>query len=850
MPKKLVIVESPAKAKTVAGYLGPDFVVESSIGHIRDLPERASDIPKDKRARYGALGVAIDEGFEPYYVVDPDKKRVVAGLKRKLADAEELLLATDEDREGEAIAWHLLQELKPKVPVRRMVFHEITRQAIEEALDNPRPVDERLVDSQETRRILDRLYGYEVSPVLWKKVMPRLSAGRVQSVATRLVVQRERERMAFVSAAYWDLDALFEPGRFKARLVALDGKRVARGRDFGPDGRLKGDARQLEELEARGLADRLRSVAFSVRSVEESPYTRRPAAPFMTSTLQQEGARKLRFSAQTTMRIAQRLYERGYITYMRTDSTTLSETAIAAARAQARELYGAGSVPKAPRRYDRKVKNAQEAHEAIRPAGERFRLPDDVRGELDRDEHALYELIWMRTVASQMADARGQTVSVRLGAVSTAGEEAEFGVSGTVITFPGFLAAYEEGRDDEVADREERRLPSLRPGDSVQAISLEPQGHETSPPARYTEATLVQALEDRGIGRPSTYASILSTIVDRGYVVKRGAALVPTFLAFAVTQLLEGHYERLVDYDFTARMEDDLDRIAAGEEERVDWLTRFYRGQNGEPGLHALVTEQLDEIDARAVNSIEIPGSDIVVRVGRYGPYLERGEERASLPEEVVPDELTPQRAAELLGRPGEGRVLGTDPETGHTIVVRTGRYGPYVTEELPEDAEEKPRTASLLASMAPETVSLEEASRLLSLPRLVGTAPDGEPVLVRNGRYGPYVEKAKETRSLDAEEQIFEISLDEALALLAAPKARRGRGAPRAPLRDLGRDPSFGRPVLVKEGRFGPYVTDGETNASLRGGDSVESLTLDRAVELLAARRASGPAKRRRGRK
>jgi DNA topoisomerase-1 len=846
MPKRLVIVESPAKAKTIAGYLGPDFVVESSVGHIRDLPERASEIPKDKRAKYGALGVAIDEGFEPYYVVDPGKKRVVAALKQKLKDADELLLATDEDREGEAIAWHLVQELKPKVPVRRMVFHEITRQAIEEALDNPRPVDERLVDSQETRRILDRLYGYEVSPVLWKKVMPRLSAGRVQSVATRLVVQRERERMAFVSAAYWDIEGLFDPSRFSARLVALDGTRIAQGRDFGADGGLKGNARQLDEGAARGLADRLGGAAFSVRSVDEKPYTRRPAPPFMTSTLQQEGARKLRFSAQTTMRVAQRLYERGYITYMRTDSTTLSETALAAARGQAGELYGPEYVPDKPRHYDRKVKNAQEAHEAIRPAGERFRLPDAVRGELNRDEYALYELIWMRTVASQMTDARGQTVSLRLGATSTAGEDAEFGVSGTVITFPGFLAAYEEGRDDEVADDEQRRLPHLQPGDAVEPLTLEPQGHETSPPARYTEATLVKALEDRGIGRPSTYASILSTIVDRGYVVKRGAALVPSFLAFAVTQLLEEHYERLVDYGFTARMEDDLDRIAAGDEERIDWLTRFYRGQNGEPGLHALVTEHLDEIDARAINSIEIPGSDIVVRVGRYGPYLERGDERASLPEDVVPDELTPQRAEELLARSGEGRELGTDPATGHAIVVRSGRYGPYVTEELPEGATEKPRTASLFQSMSPETVSLDEALRLLSLPRLVGTAPDGEQVRARNGRYGPYVEKGSETRSLESEEQIFTISLDEALALLAAPKPRRGRGAPRAPLRELGQDPSSGRPVVMNEGRFGPYVTDGETNASLRGGDSVESLTLDRAVELLAERRARGPAKRR----
>jgi DNA topoisomerase I len=849
--KKLVIVESPAKAKTIARFLGPEFVVESSIGHIRDLPERASEIPKEERKRYGALGVAIDEGFEPYYVVDPDKKRVVAGLKRKLKDADELLLATDEDREGEAIAWHLLQELKPKVPARRMVFHEITKQAIQEALERPRPVDERLVDSQETRRILDRLYGYEVSPVLWKKVMPRLSAGRVQSVATRLVVERERERMAFVSAAYWDIEGLFDPGRFTARLVALDGRRIAQGRDFGPDGRLKADVRKLEEPEARGLVERLEGASFAVRSVDEKPYTRRPAPPFMTSTLQQEASRKLRFTAQTTMRVAQRLYERGYITYMRTDSTTLSETALTAARAQARELYGADYVPDAPRRYDRKVKNAQEAHEAIRPAGDRFRLPDEVRGELDRDEQALYELIWMRTVASQMADARGQTVSLRLGATSSSGEDAEFGVSGTVITFRGFLAAYEEGRDEEASDDEERRLPQLERGAAVEALRLEPEGHETSPPARYTEATLVKALEDRGIGRPSTYASILSTILDRGYVIKKGTALVPTFLAFAVVQLLEGHYGQLVDYDFTARMEDDLDRIAAGEEQRVDWLRRFYRGENGRPGLHTMVTEHLDEIDARAVNSIPIPGSDIVVRVGRYGPYLERGEQRASLPDDIVPDELKPERAEELLARPADERVLGEDPETGRKVVVRSGRYGPYVTEELSDASTEKPRTASLFAAMSPETVTLEEALRLLSLPRVVGEV-DGEPVLAMNGRYGPFIKKDKETRSLASEEQIFAIDLDEALALLAAPKTRRGRAASSAPLRELGEEPSSGRPVVVREGRFGPYVTDGETNASLRAGDAVESLTLDRAVELLAERRARGskpsrrPAKRR----
>jgi DNA topoisomerase I len=818
MSKKLVIVESPAKAKTIAGYLGPEFEVESSIGHIRDLPKRASDVPKEERKRFGALGVDLEDQFKPYYIVDPDKKKVIAALKSKLKGAAELLLATDEDREGEAIAWHIQEVLQPKVPTRRMVFHEITKGAIEDALGHTREIDKCLVDSQETRRILDRLYGYEVSPVLWKKVMPGLSAGRVQSVATRLVVERERERMEFVSAAYWDIEGMFDPGRFAARLVALDGKRIAQGRDFGPDGQLaRPDARQLAEADARALAAGLEGAEFAVRSVEEKPYTRRPAPPFMTSTLQQEASRKLRFTAQTTMRVAQRLYERGYINYMRTDSTTLSAT----------------------------VKNAQEAHEAIRPAGERFRTPDHVRGELDRDEQALYELVWMRTVASQMSDARGQTVSLRLGATAAGGEDAEFGVSGTVITFRGFLAAYEEGRDEAADEDEERRLPHLKVGDSLQALSLDPQGHETSPPARYTEPTLVKALEDRGIGRPSTYASILGTILDRGYVMKRGMALVPTFLAFAVTKLLEQHYEQLVDYDFTARMEDDLDRIAEGEEQRVDWLTRFYRGNDGDPGLHTMVTKQLDEIDARAVNSIALPRSDIVVRVGRYGPYLERGESRASLPDEIAPDELTPEKAEELLARPSDERTLGSDPETGRPVLVRNGRYGPYVTEELPEDADEKPKTASLFASMSPETVTLEEALKLLSLPRVVGES-EGEPIEARNGRYGPYIQQGKESRSLESEEQIFSITLDEAKALLAAPKQRRGRGAPRAPLRDLGADPSSGRSVVAKEGRFGPYVTDGETNASLRAGDAVESLTLDRAVELLAERRAKGPGKRR----
>ncbi len=840
-----MIVESPAKARTIAGYLGPGFVVESSVGHIRDLPERASEIPKDKRAKYGTLGVAIDEGFEPYYIVDPEKKRIVAELKRKLKDADELLLATDEDREGEAIAWHLLQELRPTVPVRRMVFHEITRPAIERALEDTREVDERLVDSQETRRILDRLYGYEVSPVLWKKVMPRLSAGRVQSVATRLVVEREHERMRFVSASYWDLEATFDPGAFKARLVQLDGKRVAQGRDFGPDGQLKNDAVGLDEAAVRALADGLASAEFSVRSVDEKPYSRRPSPPFMTSTLQQEASRKLRFTAQTTMRVAQRLYERGYITYMRTDSTSLSESALTAARRQATELFGADSVPSAPRQYDRRVKNAQEAHEAIRPAGDRFRAPTEVERELDRDELGLYELIWRCTLASQMVDAKGRTVSIRIGGVSGEGLDAEFGVSGTVITVRGFLVVYEEGRDEEPDEGAASDLPDLHPGDRVAPVALEPHGHETSPPPRYTEATLVKALEERGIGRPSTYASILATILDRGYVVKRGTALVPTFLAFAVTRLLEQHYGRLVDYDFTARMEDDLDRIAAGDEERVAWLTRFYNGEDGDPGLHQLVTEHLDDIDARAVNSIPIPRTDIVVRVGRYGPYLERGEQRAPVPADLAPDELTAERAEELLAQPAEGRVLGVDPETGRSVVLRTGRYGPYVTEEAAE-ADEKPRTASLLQSMSPESVTLDEAVRLLALPRVIGADPaDGEEIVAMNGRFGPFIKKGAETRSLEREEQLFTVTVEEALALLAQPKGRRARGVAKPPLRELGPDPGTGRPIVVKEGRFGQYVTDGETNASLRGSETVEGLTLDRAAELLTERRAKGPATR-----
>jgi DNA topoisomerase-1 len=842
--RRLVIVESPAKAKTIAGYLGPDFMVESSIGHVRDLPNSAAEIPTSRKSEpWARLGVDVEHDFRPLYVVDSRKKKVVSDLKQKLKAADELLLATDEDREGEAIAWHLVEVLKPKVPVRRMVFHEITRPAIERALDETRAIDERLVDAQETRRILDRLYGYEVSPVLWRKVMQGLSAGRVQSVATRLVVERERERMAFVAASYWDVEATFDPGAFTARLASVDGRRVAQGRDFDRRGRLTADdAVQLGEDDARALAAALAGAAYRVASVDEKPYTRRPAAPFMTSTLQQEASRKLRLSSQQTMRVAQRLYENGFITYMRTDSTTLSESALAAAREQARALYGADAVPAEPRRYERRVKNAQEAHEAIRPAGDRFRTPDEVKRELRGDELRLYELIWKRTVASQMADARGQTVSVRIAADAADGRAVEFATAGTVITHRGFLLAYEEGRDEPAVDAEERQLPPLQPGDALTATALEPEGHSTSPPARFTEATLVKALEERGIGRPSTYASIMGTILDRGYVRKQGQALVPEFLAFAVVNLLEQHFGRLVDYEFTARMEDDLDRIASGEEGRSAWLGRFYFGSDGEEGLKQLV-DDLGEIDARAINTLEL-GDGIVLRIGRYGPYLERDGRRQTLPPDIAPDELTLDRAKELLEQGAQERELGTDPTTGRAVVLRTGRYGPYVTESVEDGDGEKPRTASLLRSMSPETVTLEDALRLLSLPRTLGEA-DGEEVVAANGRYGPYVKKGKETRSLQSEEQLFTVTLAEALALLAAPRVR-GRRAAAAPLRELGADPASGRPLVVREGRFGPYVTDGETNASLRGGDTVEGVTPERAAELLQQRRERGTTPRR----
>jgi len=864
---KLVIVESPSKARTIAGYLGQGYVVESSVGHIRDMPDSAAEIPAKYRGEpWARLGVDVDHNFEPLFVVHSDKRQQVSKLKSLLKDADELLLATDEDREGEAIAWHLLEELKPKVPHSRMVFHEITPEAIARAIANPRQVDDGLVDAYQARRVLDRLYGYEVSPVLWKKVMPKLSAGRVQSVATRLVVDRERERIAFRAATYSDLEAEFatkdhgkktdEPTSFTASLVAVDGRRVAQGRDFTSAGQLKTtDVLHLDAEAAAALAQRLENAAFAVSSVERKPYRRSPYAPFRTTTLQQEASRKLGFSAKHTMSIAQRLYENGHITYMRTDSVTLSQTAISAARKQAAELYGANYVPDAPRTYASKVKNAQEAHEAIRPAGDSFRTPNQVRSELSSDERRLYELIWQRTVASQMKDATGESVSVRVAGTSTGNERAEFGATGKVINFYGFLKAYVEDTDD-AADRDdrERRLPPLAESDPLDVLRLAPAEHSTRPPARYTEASLVKELEDREIGRPSTYATIIGTILDRGYVFKKGTALVPSFLAFAVVTLLERHFGQLVDYEFTAHMEDVLDEIARGEAERVPWLRRFYfgtsqgEGDSADPGLKSLVGD-ISDIDAREVSSFPLAGSDIVVRVGRYGPYLERDGQRVNVPEDIAPDELTVEKAEELFNQPNGDVSLGTDPGSGREVVAKAGRFGPYVTELLPEDAPSsaKPRTASLLKSMALDTVTLDDALKLLSLPRTLGEL-DGEQVTVQNGRYGPYVKKGTDSRSLESEEQLFTLTLAEAKELFAQPKTRgRRTGAAAPPLRELGQDPATGKAMVIKDGRFGPYVTDGETNASLRKGDEVAAITDQRAAELLADRRAAPPTTRRR---
>ena len=957
MSTKLVIVESPNKVRSIAGYLGPEFDVEASVGHIRDLPQ-PSELPATmKKGPYGKFAVDVEDDFTPYYVVNPDKKKTVAQLKKALKEADELYLATDDDREGEAIAWHLQQVLKPKVPVRRMVFTEITREAVTRALDNTRELDIHLVDAQETRRILDRLVGYEVSPVLWRKVRAGLSAGRVQSVATRLVVERERERMAFRSASYWGVEATFstvlsavdvtarQEASFTARLVTLDGRRVATGRDFNDDGQLrpaalKASAVHLHQVGATAVAEAIGRGEPRVVGVEDKPYKRRPAAPFTTSTLQQEASRKLRMNPRETMRVAQGLYENGFITYMRTDSTVLSGQAVAAARSQVAELYGAEYVPERPRVYASKSKGAQEAHEAIRPAGDHFRTPAQVSGELTGAQFRLYELIWKRTVASQMADAVGSTatVTVEVPLTPVAGESRDSGptfstagltASGTVITFRGFLAAYEEGRDAEryqddagaaAKDSKDVRLPAMISGQELAALDAEASGHETTPPPRYTEASLVKALEEREIGRPSTYAATMSTISDRGYVDHRGQALVPTWLAFAVTRLLEENFAELVDYDFTASMERDLDRIAAGEEDRVAWLRRFYNGQGGAgaeqaaqaasgeleaaaaalraQGLKGLV-DNLGEIDARAVNSIEI-GEGITLRVGRYGPYLEDAEgKRANVPADLAPDELTVDKARELFTRAADdGRELGVDPVSGHVIIAKDGRYGPYVTEVLPDPeetagaagtadadsaaaadeageaatrktaksaktarttktrktakaAKPKPRTASLLRSMDLSTVTLEQALDLLSLPRVVGQDPEsGADITAQNGRYGPYLKKGTDSRSLETEEQIFTVTLEQALEIFAQPKRRRGQAAARGPLRELGEDPATGKPVVIKDGRFGPYFTDGETNVTLRRGDDPATVTPERAFELLAEKRAKGPAKKRTTRK
>jgi DNA topoisomerase-1 len=868
---KLVIVESPAKARTIGGYLGQGYVVESSIGHIRDLPNSAADTPaKIKDKPWGRLAVDVDNGFEPYYVVPRDKKSHISKLKGLLKDADELYLATDEDREGEAIAWHLLDELKPKnIPVKRMVFHEITKAAILEAAENPRELAMDLVEAQETRRILDRLYGYEVSPVLWKKVMSGLSAGRVQSVATRLVVDREQERMAFKVASYWDLEGTFDAGSkheqrmFPAKLHSVDDKRVARGSDFGQDGVLKAGAEgkvvHLDRPRAEALVSALEDTTYDVRSVEAKPYRRSPYPPFRTTTLQQEASRKLGMSASVTMSVAQRLYENGYITYMRTDSTTLSGTAVNAARSQVRELYGAEYLPDAPRTYTSKVKNAQEAHEAIRPAGESFRTP--AQTGLTGEQFRLYELIWMRTVASQMKDAVGQSVTIRLGGAAATGEDVVFSATGRVITFHGFLKAYVEGTDEgKATDDQETRLPQLVEGDSVAAASVTANGHETKPPSRYTEATLIKELEEREIGRPSTYASIIGTILNRGYVYKKGTALVPAWLAFSVIRLLTEHFPRQIDYTFTARMEDVLDEIAAGRKDRSTELAEFYFGTGDVEGLKTLV-DGLGDIDARELATFPVGGPDsgINLRVGRYGPYLETagGPDdgdgagagvRANVPDDLPPDELTLEKAKELLANPaGEEIDLGAHPETGLRIVAKNGRFGPYVTELLPEDAPKsaKPRTGSLFKSMSLDSVSLEDAVKLLSLPRVVGEDPEsGDEITAQNGRYGPYLKKGSDSRSLTSEDLLFTITLDEALRIYAQPK-QRGRAAAAPPLKELGNDPVSGQPVVVKSGRFGEYVTDGEYNATLRKDDTVEDLTLERAAELLAERRARGPAKK-----
>jgi DNA topoisomerase I len=875
MSKPLVVVESPAKAKTLSKFLGSDYDVRASVGHVSDLPSKG-------------LNIDVDNGFKPTYELTERGKTVVKDLKAALKDASELYLATDEDREGEAISWHLIEYLKPKVPVKRMVFHEITKAAIDHAVNNPRDLDYGLVDAAETRRILDRLYGYEVSPVLWRRVNRGLSAGRVQSPSVRLIVERERERIAYVTADYWDIDlgTATRPA-FDAKLVAVDGDRVATGKDFDAKGQVSAKAVALDEARARSLADGLDGATFTVRSVEEKPYRSSPKAPFMTSTLQQEGGRKLRLSSSQVMRVAQGLYERGFITYMRTDNVVLSDEAMQATRAAVTSEYGANYLNAAPKQYSSKVKNAQEAHEAIRPTTP-YRSPQSLGSELNSQELALYRLVWQRTLASQMADATGVTVSVRLAANATdrtTGEltDCEFAASGTTITFPGYRAVYvaskEETGDDDAEN--EALLPPLTQGDEVPIASIEPNGHSTSPPARYTEASLVKRLEELGIGRPSTWASIIQTIQDRGYVWKKGQALVPTWTAFAVIRLLEEHFDALVDYDFTASIDADLDEIASGRRAKEKWLKRFYFGDTGdgdtEPisaeagfgadalrGLKRLVEENLDEIDAAEINTfplgVDADGNVIVVKPGKYGPYVKRGDDTASVPDDLAPDELTVDKAIELLAAPKSDEPIGE--LDGYPVYAKNGRYGPYVQwgdHDDPPPGFDKPKMSSLFKTMVLERMTMDEAEALLQLPRHLGDDPsDGVPIYANNGRYGPYVQKDKDYRNIDSEDQLLQITLDDALKIFSEPKVyKRGGGnmAAKGPLREFGTDPVSERPVVAKDGKFGVYVTDGETNASLGKGDRLDEMAPERAYELLAIRREAiiakgGPTKKRAAKK
>ncbi len=849
----LVIVESPAKARTISKFLGRGYTVEASIGHVRDLPQGAKQIPAEfKGEDWAYLGVNVNHDFDPVYIIPPGKTQQVRKLKGLLKDADELYLATDEDREGEAISWHLQELLKPKVPVHRLVFHEITKEAIQEALAHPRSIDDDLVRAQETRRIIDRLYGYEVSPLLWRKVRPKLSAGRVQSVAVRLIVERERLRMAFVSATYWDLLGVFaktDGQQFEAELVSVDGRKIPAGKDFdAATGKLKDSALLLlDEPASRTLVDRLAAASFQVTALDDKPFTSKPSAPFTTSTLQQEANRKLGFTARRAMQVAQSLYENGHITYMRTDSTTLAKVAVEAARELVLSQYGREFLPDESRVYQTKVKNAQEAHEAIRPAGHPFVFPEQLRGELNHDEFRLYDLIWKRTVASQMADARGRRITVTI-----EGDGAVFQVGGRTIDFAGYLRAYVEGSDDPKADLAEQDtvLPSVEVGEKLAARQLEPKSHTTQPPSRFSEAALTRALEEMGIGRPSTYAAIIDTILAREYVFKKGNALVPTWVAFAVAQLLSDHLPNLVDYKFTAQMEDDLDSISRGESGHLDYLRGFYFG-NGNAGLKRLLQDKSEEIDARDIGRILIgrpEGAEpIFVRVGRYGPFLEQGERRASLREEMAPDELSIDFALELLNQAElSEQPLGHCPQTGKPVYLKTGRFGPYVQRGNIED-EEKPKNASLLKGLRPEDVTLEVALQLLSLPRELGNHPQTEaPVVAYNGRFGPYVKSGEETRSLPAGLSPLDVTLQQALDLLAQPKAmRRGFGAPKEPLKTFEPSPLTGQPIQLLEGRYGPYLTDGVTNASLPKGAAPDAVTRDQALELLAARAAMGPPKK-----